>query len=139
MAVPRFSAQSFLVRWLVALVLVLGTYNPTGWSYYHWLTEVETGSWPIKALVGIGILILYVIYLRATWRSIGPIGLGLAVAFFAALIWAMIDYGLLDPDQPTVMTYVGLVLLATVMAVGISWSHVRRRVTGQADMDDVDE
>jgi hypothetical protein len=51
----------------------------------------------------------------------------------------MIDYDIIDPAQPTVMTYVGLIVLATLMAVGISWSHVRRRVSGQADMDDISE
>ena len=58
--------------------------------------------------------------------------------------WVLINdrwyyYGLLDTEETTVMTYIVLVLIATVMAVGISWSHVRRRVSGQADMDDVDE
>ena len=139
MAVSRFSAQSFLVRWLVALALVLGTYNPTGYSYYHWLRATESGAMPIKVLVGIGVLILFVIYLRATWRSIGPIGLGLAAGFFGTVIWALIDYDIIDPEKPTLMTYVGLIVLATLMAVGISWSHVRRRVTGQADMDDLSQ
>jgi len=26
-----------------------------------------------------------------------------------------------------------------ILAVGMSWSHIRRRLSGQADMDDVDE
>ena len=34
---------------------------------------------------------------------------------------------------------VGIVLLcAIVLAIGMSWSHVRRRLTGQADVDEVD-
>ena len=61
------------------------------------------------------------------------------MAFFATIIWAAIDYELLDPNETTAMTYVILILIATVMAVGISWSHVRRRVSGQVDTDDVDE
>ena len=28
-----------------------------------------------------------------------------------------------------------LVLLATILAVGLSWSHIRRRLSGQVDMD----
>ena len=31
-----------------------------------------------------------------------------------------------------------LVLLATIMAVGLSWSHIRRRLSGQVDTDMVD-
>ena len=139
MAVRSFNARSFLIRWGVALVLVLGTFNPSKYSFYHWVGDVEAGSWPVKALAGIVLAILYVIFMRATWRSIGPFGLTLAVGFFGVVIWLLIDLGLLDPDQRTVMTYVVLIVLATVLAVGISWSHIRRRISGQADMDDVSE
>lgn len=139
MAMPSFTSKSFLIRWGVALILVLGTFNPTEYSYYHWVATENWDITPLKVLAGLVILICYVIYLRATWRSLGPIGLVLATAFFATIIWAAIDYDLLDPNKTTVMTYIVLILIATVMAVGISWSHVRRRVSGQADMDDVDE
>jgi hypothetical protein len=37
------------------------------------------------------------------------------------------------------MIWIGLVMVATILAIGMSWSHVRRRLTGQADVDDVDE
>ena len=39
-----FGFVDFLVRLAAALVLVLVTYNPTGWSYIHWLKtrSVET-------------------------------------------------------------------------------------------------
>ena len=147
MARPSFSLASFLLRWLVALVLVFATFNPTDYSYYRWVAGTDAGmaagmdgdSLALKALAGVVLVILYVIYLRATWRSIGPIGLTLATAFLGALIWVTIDLGLLNLEQPTIITWVLLFALATILAIGISWSHVRRRVSGQADMDDIDE
>jgi len=143
MAQPSFSLASFLLRWLVALVLVFATFNPTDYSYYRWVAGMDGGmdgdNLALKALAGVALLILYVIYLRATWRSIGPIGVSLATAFLGALIWVTIDLGLLNLKQPTIITWVLLFALATILAIGISWSHVRRRVSGQADMDDVDE
>jgi hypothetical protein len=143
MAQSSFSLASFLLRWLVALVLVFATFNPTDYSYYRWVAGMDAGmdgdNLALKALAGVALLILYVIYLRATWRSIGPIGVSLATAFLGALIWVTIDLGLLNLEQPTIITWVLLFALATILAIGISWSHVRRRVSGQADMDDVDE
>ena len=147
MARPSFSLASFLLRWLVALVLVFATFNPTDYSYYRWVAGTDAGmaagmdgdSLALKALAGVVLVILYVIYLRATWRSIGPIGVSLAAAFLGALIWVTIDLGLLNLEQPTIITWVLLFALATILAIGISWSHVRRRVSGQADMDDIDE
>ena len=135
----RFGFDNFLLRWVLALVVVFATFNPSGYSYAHWVTDTEDGQLPLKVLAGVVLAILYVIYLRATWRSIGPIGVGLALALLGALVWVFIDFGWLSFEQSTVMTYIGLFILATVLGIGLSWSHVRRRVAGQADIDDVDQ
>jgi len=135
MAVGRFSASSFTVRWAVAMVLVLGTFNPSAFSYYHWATTAEGDSIPFKILVGLALLIIYMVFLRATWRSIGAIGVTLSVTFFGVLIWLMIDNNLLDLESREAMTYIGLIVLATILAIGVSWSHIRRRISGQMDTD----
>jgi hypothetical protein len=139
MAKAEFSAGGFLIRWLVALALVMVTFNPTSWSYVNWLlTDWPADNLPIKALVGVVLLIVFVIFLRSTWRAIGPVGLVLAGLFFAALLWVLIFYGWLDPTQANLMTWVILVIVATILATGMSWSHLRRRMSGQVDVDDVD-
>lgn len=138
MAGSKFTSKNFFVRWAVALVLVLGTFNPDA-SYYHWVTNAPSENVPLKVLAGVVILILFVIYLRATFRSIGAIGLVLAAAFFGAVVWVLVEYGPLDLSQTKVLIYVALIIVASIMAVGISWSHVRRRVSGQLDTDEVDE
>jgi len=61
------------------------------------------------------------------------------LAMAAALLWVLYDYGLLTFDNPTQNTWLGLAALSLVLGIGLSWSHVRRRLSGQADMDDVDE
>ena len=93
----------------------------------------------IRFLIGVVLLIGWVIYLRATLRSLGEIGTILALALFAALTWLMIDRGLLSLDSPTVFTWVILTMLSAIMATGMSWSHIRRRMSGQLDVDDVEE
>ncbi len=137
MASRGFDTSSFLIRWIVAMLLVLGTFNPTQFSYYGWVSGAGGEALPFKVLAGVVLLIIYVIYLRATWRSIGPIGLTLATALFAAIIWVLLDTGILDLNEPKAITWALLVVFATILAIGLSWSHVRRRVSGQADMDDV--
>lgn len=139
----KFNSQGFLLRFIFALVLVYVTYNPTGFSYYHWAKDVLIGDGiflsPPFALVSIILLIGWTIYLRATFRSLGGFGLLLALAFFAIIIWWLVDLGLLGINNVSVFSYIVLFLIAAVLAVGMSWSHIRRRLSGQADMDDVDE
>jgi len=85
MAVHRFSFFSFLTRLLMAMVLVFGTFNPSGYSWYHWLLGTEHKFDPPLVFAGVVLLIGWVIYLRATLRSLGEIGTLLAVAFFGVL------------------------------------------------------
>jgi len=77
-------------------------------------------------------------FIRATLRSLGGLGLGLATAFFSIIVWWMIDLGLLGIDNASTLAYVGLFLLSFILATGISWSHIRKRMSGQTDVDDVD-
>lgn len=90
----KFNFSSFFIRLFFASVLVFNSYNPSGYSFYHWLIEtLDTGLTPLIAFTGVVLLIGWVIYLRATITSLGIIGLTLAFAFFGTLLWMVIDWG----------------------------------------------
>ena len=131
--------MSFGIRFFFALLLVLLTYNPTRYNYVIWSMEQYQSRLSIVVLAGLILLIGFIIYLRATFRSIGPVGMALVVAVLGAIIWVLADFGLLDIDNARFMTWLGLIGLALVLAIGLSWSHVRRAISGQSDVDDVDE
>ena len=128
----------FLLRLLAAAVLVFATYNPSGKSYYHWLSENISSPTPLLALGGVLLLIGWTIYLRATSRSLGAFGLFLAAAFFGVLVWMVIDWGWVDADSIDKLTWIFQVILVGVLAIGITWSHIRRRMTGQVDVDEIE-
>ena len=130
--------SGFFLRLLAAFILVFSTYNPSEWSYYHWVSKNLSNLDPLMALAGVVLLIGWAIYLRATARSLGLIGLLLAAALFGTLLWLVIDWGLVEADSITAITYIILVILCCILAVGISWSHVRRRMTGQVDVDEIE-
>ncbi len=131
--------MSFVLRWLIAFVLLAATWNPTAWNFTHWATLNWQVSLPLTVLGGLLLLIGYVVYLRATLRSIGPLGMALVVAVFAALIWVLVDIGLLQTGNSVINQWLGILAASLVLGIGLSWSIVRRRISGQADVDDVDE
>ena len=90
------------------------------------------------ALAGIVLIIGWAIFLRATGRSLGAFGLILATAFFGTLLWMLIDWNLVPADSVTAISYIVLAILSGILAIGISWSHVRRRMTGQVDVDEIE-
>ncbi len=138
MASKGITGTGFLLRLLFAVVLVFSTYNPSGTSYYHWLSENIASPTPLLALGGIVLLVGWTIYLRATSRSLGAFGLFLAAAFFGVLIWMAIDWGWISADSIEALTWIFQAILCWVLAIGISWSHIRRRMTGQVDVDEIE-
>lgn len=134
----KFTPLGFLLRLLAAIALVFCTFNPSGYSYYHWVANGLPQVNPASVVVGIALLAAWVVFLTATMRSIGLVGVGILLAFFAAVIWMVVSWGWLDPRNPTAMAWIMLVVFAVILAIGLSWSHMRRRLTGQADVDEVD-
>lgn len=134
----KFSWTNFLIRLIAALVLVFASYNPEGYSYYHWVIAKLPAYTPLKIFVGVVLLIGWVIFLRATFRSLGVVGTVLASAFFGTLIWLVVDWGLVKPENIKSISYLALIALSGVLSAGISWSHIRRRMTGQIDVDETD-
>lgn len=134
----EFNTGSFFARWLFAIVLVFGTYNPSDYSYANWVLGAGTDFGPVMALTGIALLIAWIVFLRATLLSLGVLGIALGAALFACVIWLLIDVGVLSLDSTGALTWIILLVLSFILAVGMSWSHIRRRLTGQFDVDEID-
>jgi hypothetical protein len=134
----NFGFDSFIVRFVFALMVVFATYNPEGYSYYHWISADLSAFSVLKAFVGVVLLIGWVILARATLGSLGALGIILAAAFFGLAIWLIIDVFGLSADNRRIITYIIEIMIACVLSIGVSWSHVRRRITGQVDTDELD-
>ena len=124
------------MRLAFAFALVFLTFNPSGYSWVGWLTS-ETAM-VYKVAAGIVLLIGWAIFLRATWHSLGAVGTVLAGAFFAVIIWLLSEWGLIALDNSSTLVWVLLFVLSGVLAIGMSWSHVRRRLSGQFDTDEIE-
>ena len=131
--------MGLFIRWLFAFTLLALTYNPTRWNYLRWSSEHYDNYLSVAVLLGLILIIGYIIYLRATLRSIGAAGMMLVLAVVASLLWVLYDFGLLSLGNPDVKVWLGIFALSVVLGIGLGWSHVRRALSGQADMDAVDE
>src|SRR3712207_5785547 len=108
----KFTPLGFLLRLLAAIVLVFCTFNPSGYSFYHWVAGSLPQVNPASVVVGIALLAAWVVFLTATMRSIGLIGVLIALAFFGAVIWMVVSWGWLDPRSPAAMAWIVLVVFA---------------------------
>jgi hypothetical protein len=134
----KFSLGNFLLRAAFALALVLLTFNPSGYSLVHMLQDGFPKITPMEAVFGITLLIGWLVFLTATLRSIGVLGMVLVLALFAALVWLIISWGWLTLANTGAIMWIGLIVLALILAVGMSWSHLYQRWSGQATVDEAD-
>jgi Family of unknown function (DUF6524) len=132
-----FGFPGFIARWLAALFLVFATYNPSGYSYCDWISDFAGGQWILKALVTILLIIAYATFILATLRSLGVLGVVTWFLFFSSLVWLMINIGIIQSLSVRTVVTLGLVVSANVFAVGVSWSYIRLRLSGQADTNNV--
>lgn len=137
-AMDEFSFSGFLWRLAFSLALVFLTFNPSGHSYYDWLADGFPQVQPLEAIAGIVLLALWIFFVRSTLLALGAVGVTLLLALFAAIVWWVVSQGWLDLGNRQAMGWIVLTVLGVLLGVGMSWSHVRRRVSGQASVDRVD-
>jgi multidrug transporter EmrE-like cation transporter len=125
------------------LLLVYATWNPLGKSFVHWVILPLVGrggdaaaSAPVKLLLAILLVIGWTIFLQATRRALGLAGAVLIAALCGAIIWLLTSWKVLALRGDAIAHAV-LVSVAILLTVGMSWSHLSRRLTGQIDADTV--
>lgn len=140
---PRkaFGFTDFLVRWVGALILVLLTYNPSGWSYLHWVRDAfgDSGLGPIHFLAGAVLVAGWAVFFVATRRALGDVGLFIAALVLAMLVWLLVDIGWLGFGSVTSISWILLVCVSILLGLGLSWAHIWRRLSGQLEVDDVND
>lgn len=128
--------MGFFTRWLAAFVLLAATFNPTGLSYIGWLQAGGADRLPLAVLIGLVLLVAYVLFLTAVLRGIGTLGVALLVAVIGALIWVLVDFGWIDVSNPTSNSWIALIALSLILAIGMYWGILWRRLSGQLEVDD---
>lgn len=134
----EFDFGAFLWRLLFAVALVLLTFNPTGHSYYHWLLDDFPSVQPFEAVAGVALLSGWIFFVRSTLAAMGTLGIVLMLALFGAIVWWVVSMGWLDVNNRSAMAWVVLLILGLMLGIGMSWGHIRRRISGQASVDRVD-
>ena len=135
----EFGFKDFLWRLIFSVALVLLTFNPTGHSYYHWLADGFPSVQPLEVVAGIALLGAWIFFVRSTMAAMGTLGVVLLLALFGAIVWWVVSQGWLDVSNRSAMAWVVLLILGLVLGIGMSWSHIRREVSGQASVDHVDK
>ena len=127
-----FSFSGLLVRTGLALALVVATFNPSGYSLVHWLAAPPVEVTPGKALAALLLVIGWTVCLRTAFIALGKAGVLLALGLFTTIIWFLVDRDVFSPTGSAIV-WAGLVVVGILLGVGLSWSLLRAKVTGQIE------
>jgi hypothetical protein len=122
------------IRLVFGVALVLLSFNPSGHSFYHWLTGAPVGISAAKAFIGVLLLICWLICVKTAHVALGTLGLVLGAALFGTATWFMIGAGWISLSGVDAFTWLVLIILGFVLGVGLSWSLIRERATGQVEV-----
>jgi Family of unknown function (DUF6524) len=134
MAVHGITGSGIALRVVAAVALVLITFNPSGTSFYHWLAAPPVGITAVKAFLGVALLIAWLVCLRTAYVALGAVGLVLGCLLLGTFVWVLFDMDLLHDVGRQAMVWIGLVVFGIVLGVGLSWSLIRARTTGQIEV-----
>jgi ABC-type sulfate transport system permease component len=130
--------MGILLRWLGALVLVIATFNPTRYNYIRWVEAHWATQTPLALFLGLLLAVAMAVYVLATLRSIGAFGVVLIAAIFGSGLWVLIDWGVLSLTNSGLNTWLALLALSVILGVGLSWSIIRQRLSGQSSVDEIE-
>jgi hypothetical protein len=120
-------------RTLLAVALVLLTWNPSGWCYVDWALRDRATFDAVKAFFGVVLLAGWVFCLRAAWVSLGALGILLVAALLASGVWMLVQFGVLDASNQRGLLWIGLIAIGIILGVGVSWAKLRQRASGEIE------
>jgi len=133
----NLSIGGVIGRFLASLILVVATFNPTGYSFVGWIAGHFPHLEPLQLVVGIALLALWLFFLHSTWRSLGTVGVVLGIAFFAAMVWLFTSWGWFSLSNHSALIWVVLVMMACLLTLGLCWALLQARIAGQAVVEEV--
>ncbi len=135
---PRIFGWSVLVTRLIgALFLVFSTYNPSGFSVWHWMRAAWPEDWLLLVPLLFAYFAAYVLTLRVTYRSLRFPGILLTIAMIGAVIWIGVSAGVIPLANATDFRILLLYMFGALIAVGLCWSSAYFSLTGQVSVDDL--
>ena len=79
----------------------------------------------VKAFAGALLLVGWIVCIRTAFVALGALGLVLSALVLGTLVWMLQDYGIINPDNPSLLSWITLIVIGIIFGIGLSWSLLR--------------
>jgi len=130
------------LRWwvtaIISLFLSLGTWNPTGFHFLHYVSTSNplAGFTPFIILIMIG---MWLLAIRSIFQSLGLYGALFIVVIILAFVWGLNQYGLIDIKDFEQLGWVATLGMAFIIWAGLNASKMWKSITGVYSTNRIDD
>jgi hypothetical protein len=127
------------VTLLMSLALALGTWNPTGHHFIHYISNVDdilSGFKPFGILI---MLALWILAIKSIFQSLGFFGALVAAIIIGAFIWGLQQYNIINVTEFEHAGWAATIGVGLLIWFGLNASIIWKKLTGVYTTDTTDE
>lgn len=127
------------VTFIMSMALALGTWNPTGNHFIHYISSVEdilSGFKPFGILI---MLALWLLAIKSIFQSLKLYGAIMTVIIIGAFIWGLQQYNIIDVSQFEHAGWAATIGVGLLIWFGLNASILWKKLTGVYTTDSTDE
>lgn len=136
MSAARFDWRAVVARGLFCLFVVFALYNPSGYSYLHWLAQGFDWFWAKLAIGALLAVVLLMLWgsVRGVLKLRGTLLVGLFCLGTGMTLMRLSGTSLLGLESLLIWA---LLTLATLFTAALSYSHLDHRMSGVTHTEEV--
>jgi len=127
------------VTLLMSLALALGTWNPTGHHFVHYISNVDdilSGFKPFGILI---MLALWILAIKSIFQSLGFFGALIAAIIIGTFIWGLQQYNIINVTEFEHAGWAATIGVGLLIWFGLNASIIWKKLTGVYTTDTTDE
>ncbi|MBU0724612.1 MAG: hypothetical protein KJ904_06880 [Alphaproteobacteria bacterium] len=128
----NFSIKHILARLFACIVIILATYNPLGYSVYHWFSVDFFADFKIKIFLSIAGAISYYFIFRVIYSNHGILGIATLLLMTALSIFELYHQSFQLNASNTAFILLAEIVFAVYLGIALSTPHIVTRLSGQA-------
>ncbi len=136
MSLSRYDWRAVVARLLFSLLLVFSIYNPSGYSFWHWVQSPSGNPWA-KAFLGVVLFGIHWLVWRAVLAVLRPYGVVFIAALCGTGFIAFCELGLVDRGDADAQIIALLLTLVLILTIGLTLASLMHRLTGVLHVEEV--
>ncbi|MFT7878809.1 MAG: DUF6524 family protein [Sulfurimonas sp.] len=127
------------VTMLMSLALAIGTWNPSGYHFIHYISNVDnilSGFNPFGILI---MLALWLLAIKSIFQSLKLYGAILTAIIIGAFIWGLQEYGLINVTDFEQAGWAATIGMGLLIWFGLAASIIWKKLTGVYTTDATEE